>query len=214
MAAPTPPSRALRIRCHDFAREDVDGLRSLLGLLKDYLKQACVVTDVGPADLVFVNLDRPAAAPDYPGARLVGCAVKPRLQAAGSIHRPFRAAEVLAVLSELSSACATDEREAIDEEGNEWRYRLRCWPVEFAHWSRESWRVMATITRRHCSLQEIATRTGMARKEVASVLCLLRRMDLLDRLVERRALPRVDESLVPGWRGLAARVGQLLGFAR
>ncbi len=214
MAAAVPPNRTLRIRCHRFSREDVDGLRSLLGLLGSYLKQPCTVIDAGPADLVFVNLDDPAAGAEASDACVVGCALKPRLKAAGSIHRPFRAAEVLAVLSEVAVSSDSEGRDGLEDEGNEWRYRLRCWPVEFAHWSRESWRVMATITRRHCSLHEIATRTGLARNEVAGVLRRLRTMDLLDRLVERRALPRADQTLVAGWRGLAARVGQLLGFAR
>lgn len=215
MANALSATRPIRIRCHGFPREDVDALRSLLGLLRDYLRQPCLVVDDEPSDLVFVDLDHAVGEPDAtPGARVVGCAVKPRLRARGTIHRPFRAAEVLAVLSELTAGGTDVAAGTAAGEGGEWRYRLRLWPLGFEQWPRESWKVMAAIARRHCSVPEIAARTGLAPSEIAARVAQLRKLELLDTLVERRALVRDPETNSPSWRGLAARVGQLLGFAR
>lgn len=213
MAALPSLQRPLRIRCRDFPPEDVDALRSLLKLLKDYLKHPWTVVESGEAEVVFVDLDHASSLPDTGSARLVGCARKPREHAPGTIHRPLRAAGVLAVLSEVSAQVA-DHQQPEDDEATEWRYRLHCWPLEFEHWSRDALRVLASISPRHRSLKEIALCTGLPRNEIAATLGLLRKMDLLERQVERRSLPRVDEAVIAGWRGLAMRVGQLLGFAR
>ncbi len=207
------PKHALRVRCHDFSIEEVDALRSLMRLLKEYLKQPWTVTDGAVADVVFVNLDNPVVAPDYPGARLVGCAVRPRLHSPGTVHRPFRAAEVLATLSETASV-HSHEREPVADDRGEWRYRLRHWPLDLGHWPRTAWAVMATITCRQCCVREIELRTGLPRDEIVATLAQLRKHEMLDRLVERRAVSRIDGHDVVGWRGFAARVGQLLGFAR
>ncbi len=211
-----PVKRPLRVACHDFAGTEVDALRSLLRLLKDHLRQTWQVVEGVQADLVLVNLDQPRSPPPCGEVPCVGCALKPRLQPAGTIHRPLRAAEVLAVLTEAALQASRGDsgsHEAADDTV-EWRYRLHHWPLEFSHWPPDAWRVLASITRRHCSLREIALRTRLPRQEIAGTLGLLKKMGVLDRLVERRSAPRIDENVAAGWRGLAARLGHLLRFAR
>lgn len=213
MAQTQTKMRAFRIRCHAFSPEEVDALRSLLKLLKDHLKHPWTVSESEPPDLVFANLDNHEVGDGFGSAVVVGCAMKPRLAPAGAIHRPFRAAAVLAVLTEAGAELASKPVDTADE-SVEWRYRLHFWPLEFAHWPRASLQVMAAITGQHASVKEIALRTGLEDRDIAQVLGLLRKMGILDRLVERRCTPRVDENLIAGWRGLASRVGKLLGFAR
>lgn len=218
MAAMIDPGRSCRLACHQFAPSEIEALRSLLRLLHDYLKHSWqVVDDPAHADVVLVNLDHPLQQPLHAHAVQVGCALKPRLKRSGCIHRPLRAAEVLAVLSEVTVG---DEPgfAAHDEVGDDsdaaFRYRLRAWPIEFLHWPRQSWPVLAAITRSHAGIEEIALRTGLPAQDIRRTLAMLKKMDLLDCLVERRALPRVDLEAMNGWRTLANRVGQLLGFAR
>jgi hypothetical protein len=216
MASIRPIPRPMRIHCQNFAASEVDALRSLLNLLRDYLKHPWSIVDTDAADLVLVNLDVPGLGSEasHAGATRIGCALKPRMHAPGTIHRPLRAAEVLAVLTEARLRVQTGEQEAVEVDSVEWCYRLRHWPLEFSHWSRDTWPVMAAITRKHRSIREIEIRTRLSHKQVALTLALLKRMGLLDRLVERRASPRIDEQLVAGWQSLASRVGRLLGFAR
>jgi hypothetical protein len=218
MATMFQPNRVFQVACHQFAPGEVEALRSLLRLLHDYLKRPWqVVDEPARADLVLVNLDHPDPLPLDAAAVQVGCAQKPRLKRSGCIHRPLRAAEVLAVLSE--AAVADDDghagqRAESKEDSDAFRYRLRAWPLEFLHWPKASWPVLAAMTRCHASVSEITLRTGQPHAEVERTLAMLKKMQLLDCLVERRALPRVDMEAMGGWRGLANRVGRLLGFAR
>ncbi|HRQ63550.1 MAG TPA: hypothetical protein PKZ76_01570, partial [Xanthomonadaceae bacterium] len=218
MAAMFQPNRIFQVACHQFAPAEIEALRSLLKLLHDYLKRPWqVVDEPAHADVVLVNLDHPDPQPLDAAAVQIGCAQKPRLKRSDCIHRPLRAAEVLAVLSE--AAMAGDDgspapRAETQEGTNAFRYRLRAWPLEFLHWPRESWPVLAAMTRCHASIKEISLRTGQSQADIERTLAMLKKMHLLDCLVERRALPRVDLHAMGGWRGLANRVGQLLGFAQ
>jgi hypothetical protein len=218
MASIFQRDRVFRVACHQFAPGEIEALRSLLHLLRDYLKREWQVVDnLEVADIVLVNLDHPQPKPLKTQIQQVGCAQKPRLKRSGCIHRPLRAAEVLAVLSEAAAACdeaVTGQRGHSADGSEAFRYRLRAWPLEFHHWPRESWSVLAALTRSHASAKEVALRVGLPLVEVERTLAMLKKMQLLDCLVERRALPRVDVGAMRGWRGLAGRVGQLLGFAR
>lgn len=216
MLEPSSPFKPLSIACPNFTREEVDALRSLLGLLRPYLKRPWAVATDGPADVYFLNLDLdPGELPERcPDTRVVGCARQPRLHRKGTLHRPLRVSEVLAVLSEMPAGAATRSSNRHEPHGVEWRYRLRAWPLEFDQWPREWCRILADITRQARPLAEIAARVDLAPSEVERCIGQLTRLDLLDRLAERRSPAGVAAAAPRGWRDLASRVGQILGFAR
>lgn len=216
MLEPSSPFKPLSIACPNFTREEVDALRSLLGLLRPYLKRPWAVATDGPADVYFLNLDLdPGELPECgPDTRVVGCARQPRMHRKGTLHRPLRVSEVLAVLSEMPVGMATSSRGKHEPHGVEWRFRLRAWPLEFDQWPREWCRILADITRQPRSLVEIASRVELPQSEVERCIALLTRLDLVDRLAERRTPSRPVTSATRGWRDLATRVGQILGFAR
>ena len=199
----------LRLHCHDFQSSDVDALRSLLRLLGNYLPQPWCIGADAPS-IVFVNLDRRETEPRYAGARLVGCALKPRLHPPGTLHRPFRSAEVLALLSE----CGPQTQGRVADGQTQWSYALHRWPAEFEHLPRSAVRVMAAISRRRRTAAEIEIRTGLPVREIEELLTLLQPMEIIERLVERQSSPAPPSvSTNSGLRGLAARVGRVLGFA-
>lgn len=202
----------LKIVCLNFTRDEVDALRSLLGLLRSYLKQPWVVATEPPGDLYFLNLDASTGVfPAHdPTMRIVGCALRPRMQRKGTLHRPLRVAEVLAILTDLSGEYSGI---SVGAERMEWRFRLRAWPLELEHWPAESARVLAYISTHARSVAQISSRVEMAPVEVERCIALLTRMDLIDRLAERRVLP-APHVAAPRWRSLATRVGHVLGFSR
>lgn len=207
MASIDPTARAKRISCPNFNADEIKALSSLCDLLKKYLKQPWQVVSEGDADLVLVNLD----AGDLPvpplGLPMVGCALRPRSHPLGTIHRPLRAAELLAVLSE----CAYSGRGEAESSANE-HYVLLGWPIDFERWPPSWRRVLAALTRNGGTLREIAESSGLKPIDVSRCLAMLDR----NGLVERRPLagPAIPRSGGSRWKGLAAQVGQLLGFAR
>jgi hypothetical protein len=208
-AMPTPSPGTLKIVCEYFTAEESNALRRLLALLRPYLKQAWTVVDAGPGDLYFQNLDVRSLPVDHGAARVVGCAQKPRLCRRGTIHRPFRVSELLAVLAEAGgSRIALHPAE--DGSPAEWTYQLRTWPLEFEEWPKDWWRVLACIAYQPLSMSQIAAVTALPVDSVHRCLDRLIRRELVD----RRAEPHVvaEPSPVPGWRGLVTRLGQLLGF--
>ncbi|NCT67803.1 MAG: hypothetical protein GXC76_09175 [Rhodanobacteraceae bacterium] len=132
----------------------------------------------------------------------------------GEFSQPLRVSEVLAVLSEMPTGAAASSRGRSEPHGVEWRFRLRAWPLEFDQWPREWCRILADITRQARPLAEIASRVDLAPSEVERCIVQLTRLDLLDRLAERRTPSGVAAAAPRGWRDLATRVGQILGFAR
>lgn len=213
--APRPPvAVALRLACHQFAESEVEALRSLLRLLAPHLRRPC---DVVPASadgvaLLLVNLDHPEPQPPPLGPRCVGCAVKPRLKPVGCIHRPLRAAELLALLSEAAPAPTPALPIAAAPDVPALHFRLRAWPLDLTDWSPRHWRALATITRLPLDAHEIARRSGLPPEEVERLLQRLADQALLERTVQRT--PVAPSATQPAWRNLAARVGQLFGFAR
>lgn len=208
---------SLRIACPNFSQEEADALRRLVGLLKPYLRRGCVVDAQAPADLCFVNLD--ADEGDRPHGRFahrtVGCAARPRLHPQGTIHRPLRVAEVLAVLGEAAAAVRRGAQDRAEAAGIEWDFRLHTWPLEFEQWKRSWWRVLACLRQEPASVARIAARTGLDGAEIQECIDVLLLSGAVDRLAARRphAVPRASAS-AGRWRALAARVGTLLGFSR
>lgn len=202
-----------RLACPNFSAAEVDVLRSLLGLLQPYLKQSWEIADATTADVVLINLDHPVGLSQTTGSALVGCAQRPRLHPAGTLHRPLRVPELLALLTDAGARALPQKSPEPADTGEstiEWRYGLRSWPLDFLDWPRSAWRVLAIITRARHSVGEIADRAGLPLSEVESHIARLQRIDLIDRFGEPRAPARPPNS--GNWRGLARRVGQLLGF--
>lgn len=195
----------------NFNEAERDALRSLLALLRPYLSQIWMVGDFGTADVVLVNLDQPDARPYSGPASVTGCAQRPRLHPAGTIHRPLRVPEMLALLTEAGQKAALDAPQDAASGGVDWQYQLVAWPADFPTWPRESWALLAILTYGQHGLVELAERSGLNVQAVEQYLERLQRMHLVERFGERRqpvSLPANN-----GWRGLANRVGRLLGFA-
>jgi hypothetical protein len=205
--------KPLRIVCPNFSNDEVDALRSLVGLLRPYLKHVWLVEESDRGDVCFVNLD--AAATHLPIAhdmRVVGCSLRPRLHAQGTIHRPLRVPEILAVLSDVATARAGEGTSASATQDITYRYRLRAWPIGFERWQKPWWFVLAAIAHAEHTVEEIAERTGVPMRDVHECLSALVRLDAVDRLAQRLA----GTSAMPprgSWRSLVLRVGQALGFA-
>ncbi len=190
-------------------------MRSLCGLLKPHLKQPWEVVTGDDADLILVDLDHGAVSEPAGKTPVVGCALRPRMHPLGAIHRPFRASEVLALLSDWSERAdlvhVPKDGAGVWDEG---RYRLRAWPLEFEQWPAE-WRViLAALTRSARSSQDVAQRTGLPQSEVGRCVALLGRQGLLE-VVERLGeyTPRPPPA-AGRWHGLVAKVGMVLGFGR
>lgn len=202
----------LHLACPNFSAAELDALRSLMGLLQPYLNQPWEITDAARAEVVLVNLDHPGDFSLPNGTTVVGCAQRPRLHPAGTLHRPLRVPEMLALLTDVGARTQhrAPQHAESGEPAIEWRYGLRSWPLDFLQWPKPAWRVLAIITRARHSASEIAERAGLSLSEVEGHLALLQRIDLIDRFGEPRAPARPP---APGnWLGLARRVGQLLGF--
>lgn len=200
----------LLIACANFSQAELDALRSLLGLVRPYLRQHWEITPASEADVVLCNVDQPGAVKPR-GGHVVGCAQKPRLHPAGTIHRPLRVPELLAVLTEAGARVPAAPLEELAEGGVEWSHSLHAWPLDFESWPRPWWRVLALLSRGRHRVPEIAERTGLAVAEVERCIGRLQQRGLLQRHAERRHTAATPPAR--GWRGLAHRVGQLLGFA-
>ena len=209
MNNPFNRTQELRLACPNFSASEVDALRCLLQLIKPYLKQHWEVVDSAGADLFVVNMDLPQPAVPT-GIPVVGCAQRPRLHAMGTLHRPLRVAEVLALLTEVGAKNLPATTTAADGNlGIEWHYELRAWPLDFQQWPRAAWRVLAIMSGATRSVAEIANHAGLPNDEVERYIAMAQRADLVNRYGERRTLPL---QATQNWRGLATRVGQLLGF--
>jgi hypothetical protein len=205
--------KPLRIVCPNFSHDEVDALRSLVGLLRPYLKHAWLVEEGDRGEVCFVNLDAATARlPVAHGMRVVGCSLRPRLHAQGTLHRPLRVPEILAVLSDVATAHAAEGTSASATQDITYRYRLRAWPIGFERWQKPWWFVLAAIAHAEHTVEEIAERTGVPMRDVHECLSALVRLDAVDRLAQRLA----GANAAPprgSWRSLVLRVGQALGFA-
>ncbi|WP_217990248.1 hypothetical protein [Pseudomonas indica] len=212
----------LSVTCLLFDEDQLKALLSILPLIRKYLDREWQV-DTDPSsvsDVVVVNLDDSAGGPLLEalvgkGVHAVGCARHPRLHVAGTLHRPFRGYEVLALLQE-------GERRAFDRsrsrpsrrdlESEVRRFALAEWPAEFREWPKEWWRVLAAI-RTHClSTAQIAQRCDLPEAEVMACLDILQERKAVSVRVDIEILDSAKGGRRPGfWRRIGARVSDLLG---
>jgi hypothetical protein len=217
--------RALRIACPNFGAEELGALRSILGLLKPYLKHAWVVdaTMEGPAaiDVCLINVDHPGAPalpPDNP--RVIGCSSRPRNHARGTLHRPLRPPEILALLSEAGSRLH-GERQYTDATASlEWSYRLAAWPRDLGDWPRTWWRVMASISAEALPLPRIAERTELPPRYVELCIERLHAAGLVERTPRVREVAVAHAGMLPAqgerrrWSALASRILHRFGLGK
>ena len=213
MSRPPNQSPSLKIHCGNLAVEEVGALRRLLNLLASHLRYPWeLVEDLTTAHLVILNVDQPGAVSTATAARVIGCATKPAAHPDAKMHRPLRAYELLAVLSEIKPSDTPQPQ--VDGHADDWRYKLRSWPLDLTAYSRDQLTIMAAITREYRCASELAIRTGVAADVVSECLQTMSRLGLLEGEPEQRRLPRVDPQELGRWHSLASRVGQLLGFRR
>lgn len=208
----------LKISCDNFTREEVDALKSLIGLLKPYLKRPFTVVGDAAADVRFVNLDAGRTTTSFDAAspmNIVRCAARPRMHGAGTLHLPWRVSEVLAVLSEASSEADAGRLgdSASAQMGVEWSFRLRAWPLNFERLPKACWSVLATMLRKPLTVAQIAARTGLEAMEVGGYLELIAADGALDRFAAPRTPAPAVRSEGSRWRSLAGRIGRALGFS-
>ncbi|PJJ99844.1 hypothetical protein CO615_03105 [Lysobacteraceae bacterium NML75-0749] len=227
--------RHLVIVCLNFPADEVQSARGLLKLLVNFLPGRCEIA--GPdqeGDLYLVNLDAETPANPPEGAYVVGCSIRPREHAPGTIHRPIRPSAMLAVVSDFvekfpgtdkssakTSGVNKPEKKTEDPPGGlEWNYQLLSWPLDFQQMSMESWRVLAFLSRYRASIPQIVKATELSEGEVSSIVRQLTEIGSITRSANNPNTPAAtfsqgdDEPAAPpsGWRKLASKMGKLLGF--
>lgn len=214
MNALSSAARRLRrsIACVDLGPDEINSLRSLLGLLAPYLKHAWEVGPVDRADLVLVKRDSDDAPSPVPeGVTIIGCARRPRQHASPTIHRPLRASEVLAVLNEF-------EEDADHQAGvptpppapSAQAWRLAYWPLDFETFPSTWWRVLAALSGQARTRDELVRCTGLARGEISQCLQRLREVSALIE-ADKPSPPRATQA--SKWRHIIAGIGRKLGFS-
>ena len=215
-------ARALRIACPNFSTEEVGALRSILGLLKPYLKQPWEV-DVGMPDMqswpdvCLINVDQPGAPTVPPGSapRVVGCSSRPRHHPQGTLHRPLRPPEILALLSEAGGRARGGRRHTHVSSSLEWSYRLVAWPRDLGDWPKSWWRVMASVSAEPLPLPRIAERTELPSRYVELCLERLRTAGLVERIPRVRETSALHEPQERRrWSGLAGRILHRFGLGK
>lgn len=211
--------RQLRIACPNFSEEEIGALRSILALLKPYLKHPWLAETVmadGQAapDVYLFNADRVGATVLPSGGRpfVVGCSSRPRSHPRGTLHRPLRPSEVLALLSDAGSRVRDERDPANATPAVAWSYRLLAWPVDLADWPRSWWRVMASISIAALPLGHVVDRTGLSSCDVERCIERLGAAGLIERI------PRVYDGGAPPvprrWSELANRILLRFGMGK
>ncbi len=216
-----PAPRAFRLTTRGFTDEEKSSLRSLLGLLRPYLRGEWSLVEHDSAHLCLVRLDAPEPV-EAPGGRWIGCALRPREFAAGTLHRPLRAAQIL---NALNDAVETDTARqdvpapapvanpaAVPQAAMSGRLRLVGWPLDFDRGPSDRIHMLAAMTAGPLHFDELADRTSVARGTLRGWLQELHDAGLVacDQLATQDVAP-APASL--GWRALIARVGHRLGFS-
>lgn len=200
-----------RIACIEFEPDEINSLRSLLGLLDPYLKHAWEVGDLAQADVVLVRCDAentPMALPG--GTTVVGCARRPRQLASPAIHRPLRASEILAVLNdggETASATGTEPGATPAPSTEAWR--LSYWPLDFESFPPPWRRVLAALAARAMTREDLVHCTRLAMDDVSHCLQRLRDAGALTGTRKPSLSPAPPAAR---WRHLIAGIGRKLGF--
>lgn len=218
--------RALRIVCPNFSTEELGALRSILGLLKPYLKHAWVVDAAVPegaasTDVCLINVDHPGAPAVPPGhPRVIGCSSRPRSHARGTLHRPLRPPEILALLSEAGNRVHGERQYSDATASLEWSYRLAAWPRDLGDWPKSWWRVMASISAEALPLVRIAERTELPSRYVELCIERLRAAGLVERTPRVREAAAAQADALPAqgerrrWSTLANRILHRFGLGK
>ena len=229
MARSTPP---LSIACLLCGEETPRALHFILPMLTSYLKREWQVESGAPerAALRIVNLDHPegqALLDSFgPEHRAVGCALRPRQFAPGTIHRALRGYEILSALKEIEradvqpAASATVSAQAAPEvvaaaaavaESDQARgFRLVYWPEDFQDWPRAWWSVLACLRNRRLSEAELVRELNLPPVTVAQCLETLQGISAVMVTYDMQAIASPQRAERP-WRSLGARLVSLLG---
>ncbi len=204
-----------RLCCAGFSEADRASLRCLLGLLTPYLRPPWELVDAPAlADLCLVRLDGEAPlAVSHP--RQAGCARHPREFAAGTLHRPLRAPQLLALLSatgeELS---APAPRQGPDGSAHTMPpLRLLAWPLNAECGPRLRLHVLAALSAGPATVDALAARVGASVQEVAGFIEPLCRDGLLVADARIAAPVPPPPPVASGWRAFMAGLGRRLGFS-
>jgi hypothetical protein len=207
------------ITCLLFDEAQSKALGSIVSMLAQYLAQSWEVDTEWSSSsrIVLINLDHLdhaalMAALSASPASVVGCAERPRLQAPGTIHRPFRAYEILSLLKEYERTTSTTPAVKVPEAEDPRSFRLVVWPFDFLTWPREWWQVMAAIRTRSMSLRQIADDCALDPRQVA--LCI-ERLLVLDAATVKYDVATLDAALARKrhkgfWKRIGAQVSERL----
>jgi hypothetical protein len=207
------PRRPWRLGCVGFSQADHDALRCCLSRLQPYLHAPWeLVENPDRADLCLASLDTsPPITSDHP--RVVGCAQRPREHAPGTLHRPLRVPQLLALLTETGQdllASVTDAHVQSHASSSP-LLALKAWPLDLAQASRTRLHVLAALTFSSADLSSLAARIGEAVDVVQQEVDALRREGLL---VQATSL---DGGSVtppePAWRSMVRGLGRRLGLS-
>ncbi len=195
------------LACPNFTANEAEALKSVLGLIKPYLKQLWELAEGASGDLLLVNLDLGYDRPSSEATCVVGCALRPRLHPPSTLHRPIRVPELLAILTDVGEQQSQRGKHRADLV--KFRYQLRMWPLDIERWPSGCLRVLATICGANHSADEIAELTELPMADVKACLLKLKKLELIDRYAMHvDQPPRIPHA----FRSLARRVGQILGF--
>lgn len=206
---------ARRLGHRGLSSDELASLRSLLQLLDRYLRDAWEVADGDEGDLVLARLDAQPASPPPSGRPWVGCAQRPRQFApTRAIHRPLRAAEVLAVLNDPPVDGAAGTVRAVtpapaQADASARCVRLDAWPLEFRSYPDDWLRILAALSGGAQSPSALAERTGATPERVAGCLAALDKAGLLS-CSEPPCAPTASD---PPWRRFARELGRRLRVA-
>lgn len=236
-----PESSPLSIACLLCGEETPRALHFMLPMLKTYLKREWRVENDAPerAALRIVNLDHPEGeallASFGPGEHAVGCALRPRQFAPGTIHRALRGYEMLSALKEIERAAAQpavavasageSPASSSQKSGEPVRaaasvaasdhargFQLAFWPEEFQDWPRDWWSILACLRSRRLSEAELIQELNLPQITVTRCLEKLQSLSAVvvtyDREAIAAAAPKRPER---PWRKLGARLVGLLG---
>ena len=219
----TPTGRPWRLFCAGFSEADRASLGSLMGLLAPYLRMPWELVDTpARADLCLVRLDGEASS-TLSHARLVGCAQHPRQHAPGTLHRPLRAAQLLALLSETGAELATSKSASAsapmpaphaptERVCSLPLLRLLAWPLDAEDGPPLRLQALAALSAGATTTEALAECIGATVGEIEAITEALSREGLLTWNERSLVTVRSPPPAPPGWRGFMAGLGRRLGL--
>lgn len=211
----TSAGRPWRLCCAGFSEADRASLLCLLGLLTPYLRQPWELVDVPAlADLCLVRLDGEVPlVVSHP--RQVGCAQHPREFSTGTLHRPLRAPQLLALLSNTDEELsASNTRKAPNGSVHTMpALRLLAWPLDAECGPRLRLHVLAALSAGSATTDVLAMRVGASTQEISGFIESLCRDGLLVADARIAAPAPSPAPAASGWRAFISGLGQRLGFS-